>query len=93
MQDFLVHSLIASVVLTVLLNLLPRLFPNQSRKVERKIHQQMEDAFNEIETSKQSGQPRRSRVKVFFPWKAMLAISIGLTLLVNIIGFFMARGG
>jgi hypothetical protein len=30
----------------------------------------------------------RPRVKVFFPWKAMLIGSIVLTVLVNLIGFF-----
>jgi len=86
MQDFLVHSLIASVVLTVLINVLPRLMPNTSRKVERNIHEKIEQAFAEDDERKASGD--KPRVRVFFPWKAMLIISIVLTVVVNLTGLF-----
>jgi len=89
MQDFLIQSLIASVVLTVLINVLPRLFPNQSRKVERQIHEKIEEAFKEDDDRRQQG--NKPRVKVFFPWKAMLIISIVLTVLVNVVGIFAGR--
>lgn len=81
MQDFVVVSLVASVVLTLLLNVLPRLFPKTARKTEQAVHQRMEEAFEQ--------QPRDgARVKVFFPWKAMLAISVGLTVVVNLVSYF-----
>lgn len=83
MQSFLVQSLIASVVLTLLLNLIPRLFPKASAKAERRVI----DGMNRALQDQESGS--RSRVKVFFPWKAMLIGSIILTVLVNLIGFFV----
>jgi len=89
MQDFLIQSLIASVVLTVLINVLPRLFPNQSRKVENNIHKKIEEAFQEDELRREEGSG--PRVKVFFPWKSMLVISIVLTVLVNLVGIFAGR--
>ncbi|CAN5762257.1 hypothetical protein BH24ACT15_BH24ACT15_32290 [soil metagenome] len=84
MQSFLVQSLIASVVLTILLNVIPRLFPKASAKAERRVIDGMNGALQQQEG--RDGQPRRSRVKVFFPWKAMLVGSIILTVLVNLIG-------
>jgi len=73
MKDFLLTSLIASVVLTLALNLLPALFPNAAAKAERKIVEKMQET---------------PKVRVFFPWKAMLLISLGLTVAVNLIGVF-----
>jgi len=81
MKDFLLTSLIASVVLTIALNLLPALFPNAAAKAERKIVEKM------TETHDNRVDPNTPKVKVFFPWKAMLALSIGLTVLVNVVGF------
>lgn len=70
-------------VLTVALNFLPRLFPNATRKAEQEVHRRVEDAWSDREPG--DGGPR---VKVFFPWKAMLIISIVLTVLVNVAGAF-----
>lgn len=83
MQDFLVTSLIASVVLTVLINLLPRLFPDATRKAEQQVHDKLEEAFAEREDG------TRPRVRVFFPWKTMLVVSVVLTVLVNLVGLFV----
>ncbi len=83
MRDFLIQSAVASVVLTVALNFLPRLFPNATRKAEQEVHRRVEDAWSDREPG--DGGPR---VKVFFPWKAMLIISIVLTVLVNVAGAF-----
>jgi hypothetical protein len=82
MKGFLVNSLIASAVLTVALNVLPMLFPNAAAKAQRKIEG---NARRAIEQHEDDGRPR---VKVFFPWKAMLAISLGLTVLVNLVSYF-----
>jgi len=83
MRDFLVQSLVASAVLTLALNFLPRLFPNAARRAEQEVHRRVEDAWSDREPG--DGGPR---VKVFFPWKAMLIISIVLTILVNVAGAF-----
>lgn len=80
MQNFLIQSLIASVVLTVLINVLPRLWPKATRKIERQVHEKIDAAFQEQEDG------QRPRVKVFFPWKTMLAVSVILTILFNILG-------
>ena len=79
MSNFLQTSLIASVVLTLALNLLPALFPNAAAKAERKIVEAMQDSHqNRVD-------PNTPKVRVFFPWKAMLIISLVLTVGVNLI--------
>jgi hypothetical protein len=80
MSNFIIYSIVASVVLTAVLNILPFLFPNAAAKVQKKIE---ENARQAIEQHEDEGRPR---VKVFFPWKAMLIGSIVLTVLVNLIG-------
>jgi len=85
MQNFIVLSVIASVVLTVLLNVLPMLFPKSSEKVERKVHEKISES---IARQEEGSQPR---VRVFFPWKAMLLVSLVLTVVVNLVGFFAAH--
>ena len=81
MKDFLIISLIASIVLTLALNLLPMLFPNAAAKAERKIVEKMQ------ETHDNRVNPNTPKVHVFFPWKAMILISVGLTIAVNLVGF------
>ena len=85
MRDFLITSLAASAVLTLALNFLPRLFPNSTRKVEQEVHRRVEEAWTDREPD--DGGPR---VKVFFPWKAMLIASIVLTVLVNVVAAIAA---
>jgi len=82
MSNFLITSIVGSIVLTLLLNLLPLLFPNQAAGLQRRVE---ENARRSIEQHEDDNQPN---VKIFFPWKAMIAISIILTILVNVIGFF-----
>ena len=82
MSNFILYSIIGSIVLTIIINVLPLLFPNAATKLQKKIE---ENARNAIEQHEDSNQPR---VKVFFPWKAMLIGSIILTVLVNLIGMF-----
>ena len=81
MSDFILYSIIGSVVLTVVLNILPLLFPNAADKLQRKIE---ENARRSIEQHQNDDLPR---VKVFFPWKAMLIASVVLTVVLNLIGF------
>ena len=81
MSDFILYSIIGSVVLTVVLNVLPLLFPNAADKMQRKIE---ENARRSIEQHQNDDLPK---VKVFFPWKAMLIASVVLTIIVNLISF------
>ena len=85
MGGFLVTSIVGSIILTLLLNFLPLLFPNQAAGLQRKME---EHARRSIEQHEDSNRPN---VKVFFPWKAMIVVSIILTVLVNVIGFFSSR--
>ncbi len=80
MSNFIIYSIVGSIVLTAVLNILPLLFPNAATKMQKKIE---ENARRAIEQHEDSNLPR---VKVFFPWKAMLIGSVVLTLLVNLIG-------
>ena len=80
MKDFLLISLIGSIILTLAVNLLPALFPNAAAKAERKIIEKMQD------TQSDRLDPNTPKVRVFFPWKAMLLISLILTIAVNFIG-------
>ncbi len=82
MNNFITYSIIGSIVLTIAMNVLPLLFPNTAAKMQCKIE---ENARRAIEQHEDDRQPR---VKVFFPWKAMLIGSLVLTVLVNLIGFF-----
>ncbi len=82
MNNFITYSIIGSIVLTIALNVLPLLFPNAAAKMQKKIE---ENAKRAIEQHEDDNQPR---VKVFFPWKAMLISSLVLTVLVNLIGYF-----
>ena len=82
MSNPLITSIVGSIVLTVLLNLLPLLFPSQAAGLQRKVE---EHARRSIEQYEDENQPN---VKVFLPWKAMIVISIILTVLVNVISYF-----
>lgn len=82
MNDFILYSIIASVVLTILLNVLPLVFPSAADKLQHKIEQ---NARRSIEQHKDDNLPR---VKVFFPWKAMLIGSIVLTVFLNVVNYF-----
>lgn len=81
MGNFIIYSVVASVVLTVVLNVLLLLFPQVANKLQKKFE---ENARRTIERHEDPNQPR---VKVFFPWKIMLAVSIILTILLNLISF------
>ena len=80
MGQFLLWSLVGSVVLTLALNLLPALFPNAAAKAERRLMDSLEAQHaDRID-------PATPRLRVFFPWKAMLVASLALTVLVNVVG-------
>jgi hypothetical protein len=73
--DWLVVSIVASVILTIVLNVALRVFPGASDRAARRM---------ETWAAPEPDAPDR-RVKVFFPWKAMLIGSLVLTLLVNVV--------
>ena len=77
MSNFLLTSLIASVVLTLALNLLPALFPKAAVKAERRILERVQ------KTHENRVDPNTPKVSIFFPWKAMLLISVVLTVAVK----------
>ncbi|MEY2426418.1 MAG: hypothetical protein QOI61_1990 [Actinomycetota bacterium] len=74
-MSWLVLSLVLSVALTVVLNLGVRAFPNGPRRLQERA-----DSWVAAQP-----QDRSPRVRVFFPWKAMLIGSVVLTVLVNLI--------
>ena len=82
MQDFIIQSIVASVVLTIVINLAPRFFPKSTQKAEHQLHEKMKQAFSEDKDGK------KPKMTIFFPWKSMLAISVFLTVLVNVISIF-----
>ncbi|HKY13706.1 MAG TPA: hypothetical protein VJM33_02185 [Microthrixaceae bacterium] len=70
--------LVLSVVLTLLLNVAIRLWPGPAQRgAERLV-----DWTERQEASKPDAEP--GRVRVFVPWKAMLIVSIGLTIVLNV---------
>jgi len=82
MGKFLITSIVGSILLTLALNLLPLLFPNQAANLHRKVE---EHARRSLEQHEDQNRPN---VKIFFPWKAMLLVSIIVTILMNVVGFF-----
>jgi len=62
------------------------LFPKQARNLEQSIHKRMEEAMAEQDAE------QSPRVKVFFPWRAMVIASLVLTVVRNVVGLFAGRG-
>jgi len=76
MADFLWISLIASIGLTLGINLVLWVFPGVGRVFSNWIRQQTQEQ-NEDELGRQ-------RVRVIFPWKTMIVVSVLLTALLNL---------
>jgi hypothetical protein len=79
--EWLVVSIVASVVLTVLLNVAIRLWPGASDRAAR---QMTEWAERQLPDSRAPG-GRQGGVRVVVPWKAMLIVSVALTILLNLV--------
>ena len=77
-MSWIVLSLVMSVVLTLVLNLGVRAFPNGRRRLEERATRWV----------KEPGADEAPRVRVFFPWKAMLIGSVALTVLLNVVAAF-----
>ena len=86
MPDWLLVSVIGSIALTLALNLLPMLFPNASRRARERLLDEMREHQRRIDAPEPG-----PRVRVFFPWKAMLVGSLVLTVLVNLVGWLAGR--
>ena len=77
-MEWLLISLGLSVILTVLLNVGLRAFPNAGHRVGRRLD---ELASPSLDRAPRDGQ----RVRVFVPWKAMILVSLVLTIVVNVV--------
>lgn len=73
-MNWLIVSIVLSVVLTVVLNVALRAFPRAGERLDRKFTQVTED---------------RPEGGVFVPWKAMIVVSLVLTIGLNL--FLWAR--
>ena len=80
MSDFLVTSIVLSVVLTAGVNLLPLLFPGLAQRRDAAMQRLLRSLAGDDTGSS------APRVRVYFPWRAMLLVSLGLTLLLNLAG-------
>ena len=78
MPDWLLVSIIASIVLTAALNLILHLFPRTVQRAQERL-------FEAEQEAEARDDPPGPRLRIFFPWKVMLAASAGLTLLLNLI--------
>jgi hypothetical protein len=93
MGDFLLLSIVASVVLTVVANIALRFWtpdPERWFPSDTDVHRPLPPVPDDRSVGPGGGDGREygdgtegPRVRLFFPWKAMLVISIGLTVLLN----------
>ena len=74
MADFLWISLIASIILTVAVNLVFWFFPAGKGSLSEWINQQVSDQIDNP----------RSGVRVIFPWKTVIVVSVLLTIVLNL---------
>jgi hypothetical protein len=73
-----VVSLVLSAVLTVVVNVALRAFPGLATRLSRWLAELSSPGRDETS-------PRRSSVRVWVPWKAMIIVSIILTVLLNLL--------
>jgi hypothetical protein len=76
--SWLAVSIVLSVVLTVVLNVALRVFPGLGERIGRGLAALVAPRPGDP----QSGEPR---VRWYFPWKAMLVVSLGLTVLLSLL--------
>ena len=73
-MSWLALSIVLSIVLTIVLNVAIRAFPDTGRRMNERLTRMAE-----------RDEPGRSRVRVIFPWKAMLIGSLLLTIAINLV--------
>jgi hypothetical protein len=71
-------SIVLSLVLTVALNVLVRLFPGRARHVARWFDDVARRGDDESPTSQRA-------VRLVVPWKTMIAVSVILTVAINVV--------
>jgi hypothetical protein len=71
-------SVVLSLVLTLALNIVVRLFPEGARRAVKWFDNLSAQHTDELTRS-------RGRVKVVVPWKTMIAVSIVLTVAINVL--------
>jgi hypothetical protein len=76
--EWLLVSLVLSLLLTITLNIVVRLFPGGTRRALNWFDDPSARDSDEATTS-------RSRVRVVVPWKMMIALSIVLTIALNVL--------
>ena len=81
-MQWLIVSLVLSVVLTLVANVALRVFPELGPRIARWFA-----AITASDTPHRTA--RSSRVRVFFPWKAMIVVSIILTVLLSLLRWMM----
>jgi hypothetical protein len=76
--QWLLLSVVLSIVLTLALNIVVRIFPGSARRAV--------DWFDDL-SARHSDDPTVSRrhLRVVVPWKMMIAVSIGLTVAINVL--------
>ena len=87
MPDFLVASIVLSVLLTIVVNVALWLFPGGGRRLGdsvQRLAERQSAAWDRQPHDTQLDRPSHSRVRVYFPWKAMLIGSIVLTVVLNL---------
>ena len=72
-MNWLVTSIVLSVVLTIVLNAGVRMFPRATERTARRFDDWTRPPLDD----------EGPRVRVFFPWRAMLLASIVLTVVLN----------
>lgn len=75
-MDWIIASLVLSLVLTIALNVGVRAFPGTTQRATQRVDRWASEA---------AGDDRRARVRVYFPWKAMLIASVVLTVVLNLL--------
>lgn len=80
-MQWLWSSLIASVVLTVIANVVVRRWPDATARGFERLAARLDPPTG----AGSAGGPRRSRVRILIPWKAMLVASLALTVLFNLL--------
>ena len=76
-MSWLAASLVLSVVLTVVLNLALRLFPGAGRRLGSSLERMAAPRPDQPED--------RGRVRVVFPWRTMLLVSVVGTVVLNLV--------
>jgi hypothetical protein len=81
--EWLVGSLILSAVLTVVLNAFMHAFPRTSRRAARRLDDLMTPRADDGRDD--DGRDDEPSVRVFFPWRTMIVVSVILTVATNLV--------